>query len=185
MNAIKLKQRSVIELIDKNIHDGRGIEEIMDRFRNSVIVEALTLNQGNVSHTAVMLQTSRNNLIRWMQYHKIDREAFRPAPHPKSQLVKDLSIDRLIAKTWYSMVDRCTNPRCSSYVKYGARGITVCEEWRLSKPKFIEWARLNGFSRGLQIDRINGKLGYSPDNCRFVTSEEQNKNRDLYSWRKL
>src|SRR5882672_5575632 len=32
-------------------------------------------------------------------------------------------------RAWYAMIDRCCNPRCKDYKRYGKRGITVCHSW--------------------------------------------------------
>lgn len=77
---------------------------------------------------------------------------------------------------WQTMKSRCENPKRDNYERYGARGITVCEEWREAK-NFVEWALENGYKKGLQLDRIDNNKGYSPDNCRFVTPAENNRNR--------
>lgn len=34
---------------------------------------------------------------------------------------------------WQTMKTRCENPKRDNYERYGARGITVCEEWHESK----------------------------------------------------
>ena len=60
---------------------------------------------------------------------------------------------------------------------------TVCDEW-LDFSNFARWALANGFKRELQIDRIDNARGYSPDNCRWVTRAEQNRNRRMTEkWR--
>ena len=58
---------------------------------------------------------------------------------------------------------------------YASRGISVCDQWREFGP-FRDWALDNGYKRGLFIDRIDNDSGYSPDNCRFVTRKENNRN---------
>ena len=76
------------------------------------------------------------------------------------------------------MIHRCHNEKSSSYKNYGAKGIKVCKEWRENFENFWEWASSNGYSDELTIDRINPKLGYSPENCRWITMHEQILNQD-------
>lgn len=75
-----------------------------------------------------------------------------------------------------SMIGRCANEKDRKYPDYGGRGIHVCDEWK-SLELFVEWALTNGYDDGLQIDRINNNKGYSPDNCRFITCTENNRNK--------
>lgn len=77
---------------------------------------------------------------------------------------------------WSTMKHRCENPKREKYKDYGARGISVCDEWK-DPNRFIDWAMGNGYSNGLQIDRIDNNKGYSPDNCRWVTPKENSRNR--------
>jgi hypothetical protein len=77
---------------------------------------------------------------------------------------------------WQTMKSRCENKNRDNYERYGARGISVCEEWQEAK-NFVGWALVNGYQHGLQLDRIDNNKGYSPDNCRFVTAKENNRNR--------
>jgi len=74
------------------------------------------------------------------------------------------------------MKQRCSNPKRKSYKDYGARGITVCEEWKNSFKSFYDFAVVNGWRKDLQTDRIDNNKGYSPDNVRFVTSFENRIN---------
>lgn len=62
-----VQQRSVEELIDVNLlqHE-RSIDEILDRFKNTVIARALALRDGNISQTAKLLKAHRTSLVRWM-----------------------------------------------------------------------------------------------------------------------
>ncbi len=79
---------------------------------------------------------------------------------------------------WQQLHIRC-RPDSARYKKrYFDRGITVCLEWAYW-PTFARWALENGYKKGLEIDRQDNDLGYGPDNCRFVTHDVQNANRDL------
>lgn len=75
------------------------------------------------------------------------------------------------------MIARCEKKKAINYERYGGRGIHVCEEWRRDKTKFFEWAFANGYSAELTLDRIDNNKGYTPDNCKWSTQEEQNNNR--------
>lgn len=76
------------------------------------------------------------------------------------------------------MIARCYKENATSYPKYGAKGITVCDEW-LGENGFINfynWAMENGYKDNLTLDRINPKGNYEPSNCRWATYKEQANN---------
>lgn len=77
---------------------------------------------------------------------------------------------------WYDMIRRCEKETDKSYKNYGARGISVCEEWH-DPCKFFEWADKSGYKHGLELDRIDVNGNYCPENCRWITSLENNNNR--------
>lgn len=82
---------------------------------------------------------------------------------------------------WSSIKTRCYNPHCKSYCSYGARGIVMCDEWRDSFAAFRDWALQTGYiAFRLTIDRIDTNAGYSPDNCRWLTKSQQNRNRRVH-----
>lgn len=72
---------------------------------------------------------------------------------------------------------RCENPKEQCFKIYGGRGIVVCDQWKESPQGFVEWALSHGWARGLQIDRINTNGPYSPENCQWTTSRQNNRNR--------
>lgn len=75
------------------------------------------------------------------------------------------------------MKRRCSNPKDKSAKYYYQKGITVCDEWAASFEPFRDWAMENGYSDDLTIDRIDNSLGYSPDNCRWISNADQQKNK--------
>ena len=80
-------------------------------------------------------------------------------------------------RIWSGMLGRCERPSTESYKYYGARGITVCNEWRGSFIPFMQWALANGYTEGLSIERIDNDKNYEPDNCKWIPLTEQGKNR--------
>lgn len=82
-----------------------------------------------------------------------------------------------IYRVWGRMKERCNNPHNSSYHSYGGRGIKVCDEWNDSFIPFYEWALANGYEDGLTLDRENVNGGYNPENCRWITNLEQQRNK--------
>lgn len=78
---------------------------------------------------------------------------------------------------WKGMRERCFDSNSKRFPDYGGRGITVCEEWRSSFSAFREWALAHGYQEGLSIDRIDPNGHYCPENCRWITMAEQQKNK--------
>ena len=73
---------------------------------------------------------------------------------------------------------RCENPKNHDYKWYGARGIRVCDDWSMENfLNFEEWALTNGYQPGLTLDRIDVNGNYEPGNCRWITIQEQQRNR--------
>lgn len=96
--------------------------------------------------------------------------------------VKDPYSRKRIYWVWHSMKNRCTNPNSHGYKSYGGRGIKVCKEWSESFTAFREWAYKTGYDETAEkgactLDRIDVNGDYCPDNCRWVTMQDQQKNK--------
>ena len=76
--------------------------------------------------------------------------------------------------SYWSMMARCYQPTNERYSKYGGIGIEVCQRWRDSFENFL--ADMGERPDGTSIDRINGLLGYTPENCRWASPSEQQRN---------
>lgn len=89
---------------------------------------------------------------------------------------------RKLYKCLAHMIDRCYNKNDKEYKSYGDRGIKICDEWLIKENykglhNFIEWAYNNGYEPGLTIDRIDVDGNYCPENCRWISKDDQAMNR--------
>lgn len=79
-------------------------------------------------------------------------------------------------RTWNAMKARC-NGNSAEYRKlYTYKGITVCQRWINSFENFLSDMGKRP-SDQYSLDRKDGFKGYSPENCRWATIEEQNSNK--------
>lgn len=79
-------------------------------------------------------------------------------------------------QTWDNMMQRCYNPKHPEYVRYGERGIIVCDEWKESPAAFFDHIGEKPSSEH-SIDRINNDGNYEPGNVRWATTAEQGLNK--------
>lgn len=79
-------------------------------------------------------------------------------------------------RTWCHMKDRCLNPQCVDWHRYGGRGITICQEWIDSYHAFLMDVGRRPTPQH-SIDRINNNGNYEPGNVRWATPCQQSNNR--------
>jgi len=76
--------------------------------------------------------------------------------------------------SWRDMHRRCKKSTDRDFYRYGARGISVCEEWN-SFENFLNDMCYRPEGR-ISIDRIDNSLNYSKQNCKWSTPAEQQRN---------
>jgi hypothetical protein len=82
-----------------------------------------------------------------------------------------------IHSVYRNMLRRCYNSTDAHFHLYGGRGIRVCDEWLNDRQLFFTWVQSAGYAAGLTLDRRNNDGNYTPDNCRFVSMKEQQRNK--------
>lgn len=79
--------------------------------------------------------------------------------------------------SWCAMKSRCSNRNLPFWRHYGGRGIRVCARWR-GKHGFLNfYADMGPRPRGTTLDRRENDGNYTPDNSRWATRSQQNKNQ--------
>ena len=96
-------------------------------------------------------------------------------------------------KTWLAMRSRCSNnTKNPNYIRYAGRGISVCRRWNDTsrRPRqgkggsaptigFLNFLEDMGptWFEGATIDRIDNDGDYTPENCQWLTAEENSRKR--------
>lgn len=79
-------------------------------------------------------------------------------------------------RSWAGMRARCLSEKSAGYENYGGRGIGIYDRWIDSFPNFLADMGHRP-SPNHSLERIDNDKGYSPDNCRWATKKDQNRNR--------
>lgn len=74
---------------------------------------------------------------------------------------------------WASMKYRCLITSSKAYDDYGGRGIKICERWM----NFVNfYSDMGNGPKGMSLERVDVNGDYCPENCKWATIIEQNRN---------
>lgn len=147
-----------------------------------LVAEARVGSDGRRSIWRIRCDCGETRVMKLQNYMKLVREA-RPTSCGcrKKDFMREAFSTHGMSKhpayaVWRSMNDRCRLPTHQAWANYGGRGIAVCEEWQASFEAF--WRDMGPtYQTGLTLDRTNNDGPYSPENCRWVTTKEQSRNK--------
>lgn len=83
-------------------------------------------------------------------------------------------------ESWRCMKSRCLNENDPSYFRYAGRGITLCEPWLKFENFYADMGDRPGVD--YSIDRIDNNKGYCKENCRWLETKLQCRNRRTNKW---
>jgi len=97
----------------------------------------------------------------------------------KRRLTKFAHYPWALRMVYQCMISRCYKPKSNGYKSYGAKGVTVCDEWINDRELFFKWALANGWEKGMHVDKdkIGNGLLYSPDTCCILTPVENSQHK--------
>lgn len=75
--------------------------------------------------------------------------------------------------TWVWMHSRCYQKSHQRYDNYGGRGIAVCQRWHTFENFYADMGEKPD---GKSIERIDVNGNYSPENCKWVSTDAQYSN---------
>lgn len=120
--------------------------------------------------TVVIGQLLRNGKTRSCGCLRSDRAAETATKHGGYVGRKPTRTMRI----WKNMIQRASNPNCPMYSRYGGVGIGVCESWQTFEGFLLDMGQAPD---GLTLERVDNSKGYGPDNCKWATYAEQNRNK--------
>jgi hypothetical protein len=75
---------------------------------------------------------------------------------------------------WRAMMQRCYNYNSHAYLRYGGRGITVCDKWKSFE---CFYADMGDKPEGMSLERKDNSGNYNKDNVIWANDKAQANNR--------
>jgi hypothetical protein len=74
------------------------------------------------------------------------------------------------------MKQRCTDPDRPGYLRYGGRGITICDQWLNSFESFLaDMGPKPNDAKHYHIHRLDNDGDYEPGNCIWIEASEHSR----------
>ena len=83
-----------------------------------------------------------------------------------------MSDDRRLHQYWEHMKRVCFYEKSPSYQYYGAKGVTVCDQWVDNYQAFKQWSLDNGYTERATLERRDMTADFSPANCFWKPLDE-------------
>lgn len=88
------------------------------------------------------------------------------------QLIQTDSQAKKVYAIWSQIKKFCFSSTHPKYEIYGAKGITMHDEWEINFQSFYTWSLKNSYQDGYKLTRINDKKHFTPDNCKWIPENE-------------
>ena len=133
---------------------------------HSKILEICTLLADRKKTHNMTLKAAYKQLQRRIKWIIERNSSFAVSTFASSEVkLHDIKNYCLMARRWAGVISRCHDPTDPNFYAYGARGISVCEEW-FNFDNFLRFWQAPPFD-GAQFGRINNDGNYEPSNCEW------------------
>ena len=141
-----------------------AIKSLSKRTKNGTLVWLCQCSCGNMTEASVAnLRAGRVQSCGCLQLERIKEKT---TTHGDSH-------NRLY-NIYHHIKQRCYNLKDDRYLRYGGRGIKVCDEWLGEKGYLVfkQWSISHRHKEKLVLDRKDNDGNYEPSNCQWITRSQ-------------